>query len=44
MKKETFKKVMDMLDVVEAELENIAKAVGHKSYAEFFSDQDKKAA
>jgi hypothetical protein len=44
MKKETYTEIMNMLDVVETEMNNIAKAVGHVSYEEFFAAQEKKAA
>lgn len=39
MSKETYNKIMEYLDIIENELDNIAKVVGHCGYAEFNSTE-----
>jgi hypothetical protein len=38
MKSSDFNKVMDYLDIIEVELNKIAKAFGHVSFNQFFDD------
>lgn len=35
MKAENYRKIMSLLDIVEAELNKVARAVGHESFEEF---------
>ncbi len=37
MKRSNYKKLMSYLDIIETEMNKVAKAVGHPSYEEFFS-------
>jgi|TARA_R110002033_G_scaffold54_1_gene847 hypothetical protein len=37
MKIETYNKIMSCLDIIEAELDKVAKVVGHVSYKEFMA-------
>ncbi len=39
MKIETYNKIMALLDVLESELDKIAKEVGHISYKEFMKNK-----
>ncbi|MGK0440218.1 MAG: hypothetical protein ACJA0N_000003 [Pseudohongiellaceae bacterium] len=43
MKKENYKKIMSCLDVIETELNKVAKSVGHVSFEEFTSKDQKKS-
>lgn len=43
MKIESYRKIMSYLDVIEAELNKVAKAVGHVSYEEFMAESAEQA-
>lgn len=42
MKNESYKAIMSVLDVIEAELNKIAEVVGHVSYEEFMANEEAK--
>ncbi|HAV1342842.1 hypothetical protein VB319_09230 [Vibrio parahaemolyticus] len=42
MSNESYKTIMSLLDVVESELNKIAKVVGHVSFDEFMADEKEK--
>lgn len=42
MSNESYKTIMSLLDVVESELNKIAKVVGHVSFDEFMANTDEK--
>ncbi|MEZ8855563.1 hypothetical protein AB6E16_08660 [Vibrio atlanticus] len=44
MSNESYKTIMSLLDVVETELNKIAKVAGHVSFTEYMANEEKKQA
>ena len=40
MDKKSYDEIMSYLDIIEAELDKVAKIVGHVSYKEFFAKKE----